>query len=136
MQQREAYPSAACAPLMGSAGPLIRMRATSDFCSTPTQRSLLSSLSVMYCIRLQGTLMGSGQHGTSRAQGSMACLWAGGVEAKARTFHRHENGAYTGTVDVSLLTFSMCLGRLLAHSAKTDASVSAKHINCLLCVDR
>lgn len=94
---------------MGSAGPLIRMRATSDFCSAPTQRSLLSSLSVMYCIRLQGTVMGSGQHRMSCAQGSVVCHWAGGVGAKARTYHRRENAAYTDTTDIG-----MCVGHLLA----------------------
>ena len=109
MQPREAYPSAACAPLMGSAGPLIRMRATSDCCSAPTQRSLLSSLSVMYCMRLHRTVMGSGQNGASRAQGSVVCHWAGGVGAKARTHHRRENAAYTGTTDIG-----MCVGHLLA----------------------
>ena len=63
MQRSGAYPSAACAPLMGSAGPLIRVRATSECCSAPTQRSLLSSLSVMYCMRLRRAVMGSAQHG-------------------------------------------------------------------------
>ena len=50
-----AHPSAACAPLIGSAGPFIRMRGTGDSLMAPTQRSLLSSRSVMYWIFLQRT---------------------------------------------------------------------------------
>ena len=48
----QTYPSAACAPLMGSAGPLMRMRGTSEFWMAPTQRSLLCTLSVMYWMSL------------------------------------------------------------------------------------
>lgn len=52
MMRECTHPSAACRPLIGSAGPLISTRGTSAICSAPTQRSLCSSRCGIYLISL------------------------------------------------------------------------------------